>query len=612
MKNVFFFLLVVAIMLPNQLFSQTIPYSNGRIVISSDGNEHDKDDWAATPFSLALLASQGLQDKVTVYTFSDHVWGSNQDHSDALQQMRESALEGQNQFGFTSTNFIEAVSYKNQAYNAIRDEILASTSADPLTIIAAGPMQVVGEGINRAFNHANYTNQLNHVRIISHSNWNDRHSDNPSTGESHSGWTWAEIESTFSSAGLNCDHIVDQNGGTGYDGMRANKSKFSWLLTSPYRNHEAYSAGSWDWLYSRQEAAQKQQDFDPSDAGMIIYLLTGIEETDPSDAKNLMENPAGGSGDDIRNITDLSASATNCTTIELNWTDNSTGEDGFRVRRKLPGGTYSILADVPAGTESYTDATATESTTYIYMVRPMNNGSAAAISNTPEVSTPACGSGVDIHIEAEDFTNQFGIETEATSDIGGGLNIGWINHNDWAEYSVNIPQAGTYSMTFRVAGRKSATIAVESNNNSVGSVNVSATGDWQTWTTVGPISVDLPAGNQTIKLSFLNAAITNPLINVNWMEIYTPGLKSSEELNNTPSLNDVSIYPNPSTGVLNININSEESAALKIINISGATVYNSFIDSKVNAIDVSDLEPGIYMVEINTTTNTTLQKVIIK
>ncbi len=47
----------------------------GRIAISSDGNEHDDDDWAATPMSLALIASQGLQDKLVLYTYSDHIWG---------------------------------------------------------------------------------------------------------------------------------------------------------------------------------------------------------------------------------------------------------------------------------------------------------------------------------------------------------------------------------------------------------------------------------------------------------------------------------------------------------------------------------------------------------
>ena len=42
----------------------------GRIVISCDGNEHDNDDWGATPFTLALLAAKGLQDKVPLYVLS--------------------------------------------------------------------------------------------------------------------------------------------------------------------------------------------------------------------------------------------------------------------------------------------------------------------------------------------------------------------------------------------------------------------------------------------------------------------------------------------------------------------------------------------------------------
>lgn len=258
----------------------------GRIAISSDGNEHDKDDWAATPFSLALLASKGLQDNLTLYTFSDHVWGSNHDHANAAEQMRISALEGKVQFGFDNTHFIEAVANPNMAYAAMTAEINASSADNPLFIIAAGPMQVVGKALNDA-----QEAKLKHVTIISHSNWNNRHSDNPSNWENHNGWTYAEIENTFEPKGLNVIQITDQNGGTGYDGMRANASKFDWLKTSSTRNNSLYKNGSWAWLYDRQVAAKKNTEFDPSDAGMIIYLLTGIEKTEPSDAKALMENP---------------------------------------------------------------------------------------------------------------------------------------------------------------------------------------------------------------------------------------------------------------------------------------------------------------------------------
>jgi hypothetical protein len=128
----------------------------GRIAISSDGNEHDHDDWAATPLSLALLAAAGLQDHLVLYTYSDHIWGSNQTHPtsesglNAYQHMRESALGGQEWFGFDRTRFVCAVDNAEVAYAAMRDEINKSSAENPLIIIAAGPMQVIGEAINMA------------------------------------------------------------------------------------------------------------------------------------------------------------------------------------------------------------------------------------------------------------------------------------------------------------------------------------------------------------------------------------------------------------------------------------------------------------------------------
>lgn len=272
----------------------------GRIVISSDGNEHDHDDWSATPFSLALLASKSLQDQLALYTFSDHVWGSNIDHANAADEMKISALEGKEIFGFSNTKFIEAVVNPDVAYQAMIDEINKSTEEDPLYIIAAGPMQVVGTGLEMA-----NAEKLKYVTIISHSNWNNKHSDNPTSNEpTHSGWTWDEIESTFKTQGLKMHFIVDQNGGSGYDGMRAIQSSFDWIKTSTFRSDPFYKPGSWDWLYSRQEKVIKNGEFDASDAGMIIYLLLGIDHTNPSDAKYLMENPINNCIDNENEVVD--------------------------------------------------------------------------------------------------------------------------------------------------------------------------------------------------------------------------------------------------------------------------------------------------------------------
>lgn len=217
----------------------------GRIAISADGNEHDHDDWGSTPLALALLAAAGLQDRVVLYTYSDHVWGSNQAHPGgegkqmAYLQMRESALGGKKWFGFDRTRFLCAVDNPGIAYEAMKEAVNGSTAADPLFIIAAGPMQVVGEALDRADPGAR-----GHVTLITHSWWNNRHSDHPNLErnpwDQHSGWTFAEIREAFTDAdgnGPRLVHIADQNGGEDYVGLRASRDQFEWIKTSEARHH---------------------------------------------------------------------------------------------------------------------------------------------------------------------------------------------------------------------------------------------------------------------------------------------------------------------------------------------------------------------------------------
>ncbi len=296
-------LLILAVTLlttASYTFAQTpLWQGKGRIAISSDGNEHDDDDWAATPLSLAMLAARGLQDKVVLYTYSDHIWGSNQscpnNHGmSAYEHMRESALGGAREFGFDNTKFICAVDNAEVAYNAMKDVINASSASDPLIIIAAGPMQVVGEALNRADK-----DKLKYVTVLSHSWWNDNHSDHPdckserwySPWDDHEGWTWDEMEETFKAAKF--VHIKDQNGRKEFEGLQASIDQFDWIKTSPAQFHKLYKRGSWEWLYSRISTVVKEdcKSFDPSDAGMVVYLLTGVEETNPAMAREIMENP---------------------------------------------------------------------------------------------------------------------------------------------------------------------------------------------------------------------------------------------------------------------------------------------------------------------------------
>jgi hypothetical protein len=292
-------LVVLFLSITTNVMSQSpLWQGKGRIAISSDGNEHDHDDWAATPLSLALLSAKGLQNKLVLYTYSDHVWGSNlqmpvgKGGLTAYEQMRESALGGAKMFGFKKSNFICAVDDAEKAYQAMASVINESSEDNPLFIIAAGPMQVIGEGIRRSdFAKRKF------VTVISHSNWNDKHAANSYDWEpEHKGWIFKMMQEDFGGekgGAVQFVKIANQNGGKDYLGLNCSREHFNWMKTSSARENKIYKKGAWDWLYSRQETCIKKggKNFDPSDAGMLIYLFTGIEKTNPEMAKEIMENP---------------------------------------------------------------------------------------------------------------------------------------------------------------------------------------------------------------------------------------------------------------------------------------------------------------------------------
>jgi len=123
-----------------------------------------------------------------------------------------------------------------------------------------------------------------------------------------------------------------------------------------------------------------------------------------------------------------------------------------------------------------------------------------------------------VRVEAESFIAQEGIQTEATSDEGGGENIGWVDAGDWMTYEVNVPASenGQYEVTYRLATAQSTgAIRLETANGEVlDSFSVANTGDWQNWETVTR-TVTIP----TSGAQYLTVAANSGPWNMNWLEI---------------------------------------------------------------------------------------------
>ncbi|MFP4362391.1 MAG: chitobiase/beta-hexosaminidase C-terminal domain-containing protein [Spirochaetia bacterium] len=84
--------------------------------------------------------------------------------------------------------------------------------------------------------------------------------------------------------------------------------------------------------------------------------------------------------------TGLSVSLNASTQPELNWTDNSNIERGFRIERKLESGSYSEIHETGANVTTYTDTTAMENNTYVYRVSAVNDFGGAVCTIEPSIT----------------------------------------------------------------------------------------------------------------------------------------------------------------------------------------------------------------------------------
>ncbi|MFD7155497.1 carbohydrate-binding protein [Kribbella sp. NPDC059898] len=135
-------------------------------------------------------------------------------------------------------------------------------------------------------------------------------------------------------------------------------------------------------------------------------------------------------------------------------------------------------------------------------------GSAAAVPGTVQAENyNTGGQGVAYNVNSVNGTaNGYradGVDLEATGDTGGGYNLGWTSTGQWFRYTVDVAEAGVYSVAMRVAAPGAANsafhLADSSGTNLSGPVSVPATGGWQNWSTV-TAQVTLPAGRQTVTI----------------------------------------------------------------------------------------------------------------
>lgn len=117
-------------------------------------------------------------------------------------------------------------------------------------------------------------------------------------------------------------------------------------------------------------------------------------------------------------------------------------------------------------------------------------------------------------IEAEAYSNSYGIWVADTKDVDGGKEVTAIGKHDWMDYKVNVPVAGVYSFKFRVLAEKSqATFDVMTVSGKILKRFKTPASEINKWITISG-SVSLTAGDQTLRIYSRSENW-----NLNWYEV---------------------------------------------------------------------------------------------
>jgi hypothetical protein len=201
---------------------------------------------------------------------------------------------------------------------------------------------------------------------------------------------------------------------------------------------------------------------------------------------------------------------------------------------------------------------------------------------------------IPARIEAENYTTMSGINLEATKDVSGTANVGWIDANDWLDYYIDVATEADYNVFFRISANAATNLTIRENGTVLKTLQIPTTGGWQNWKTL-KTSVPLTSGKHKLQV-YTNRG----LFNLNWLEITTADQPTSvPEFSKEP----MKFYPNPVRDNLTIESESFSSGTqISVIDMEGRVVYSNVLTEKTSLlnIDFSRFKSGTYFVRVKT------------
>jgi hypothetical protein len=211
--------------------------------------------------------------------------------------------------------------------------------------------------------------------------------------------------------------------------------------------------------------------------------------------------------------------------------------------------------------------------------------------------------------EAEDYTEMSGLQTQATEDIGGGLNTSHVEDDDWLGYNTVVAYSGIYRLDIRHAGWP-CTVDVYVDGEYQRSFDFPETEGWQVWQT-SSYEIELHKGDVNIRFEFNCTGI-----NFNWLEFSL--ITEIDDDDDQTGINEVKtnntlinkIYPLPSINMLTIDYTLPANSQVKIdiFNALGKhekQLANNFVEKGNHQLiwQHNRVNNGIYLLKMSITNN---------
>lgn len=219
-----------------------INFPGGRIALSHDGNNYDKDDYVASAMNLALLEGTGLKDKLVHFDHSCHLKNNQMQY----EKMLESVYGAAERFNIDTSKIFDVQTQLDAAIANFKAEAEKSSASNPLWFCIGGPMEVPWRCIN-AVDPA----YRPYINCISHSSpFNEEHVSAPEMTHN-----WDDI----AALGVVTIRIRNQN----RTAWNTDKNNVTWLRDSSNPNLQ--------WLHN----INAKHTYDTSDSGMLWWVITG-------------------------------------------------------------------------------------------------------------------------------------------------------------------------------------------------------------------------------------------------------------------------------------------------------------------------------------------------